>query len=64
MNLHQCEFGPPPCERSSVVGVFEVGALITEAAPLLPLQHIRLPNDLNRVNHPFRLSEMTEKGLG
>ncbi len=36
MNLHQHEFGPPPCQRSSVVGVFEVGALITEAARSSP----------------------------
>jgi hypothetical protein len=26
------EFGPPPCQRSSVFGVIEVGALCTEAA--------------------------------
>src|SRR5258708_1625249 len=32
--------------------------------PLLSLQHSRLPNDFNPVNHPFRLSEMTENGLG
>lgn len=32
--------------------------------PLLSLQHSRLPNDFNRVNHPFRRSEMTENALG
>src|SRR5580704_5449314 len=36
MDLLQHEFGPPPCQRSSVVGVFEVGALITEAARSSP----------------------------
>jgi len=28
--------------------------------PLLSLQHSRLPNDFNPVNHPIQLSEMTE----
>jgi len=30
--LQDCEFGPPPCQNSSVVGVIQVGALCTEAA--------------------------------
>jgi hypothetical protein len=30
--LQRREFGPPPCQRSSVLGVIEVGALSTEAA--------------------------------
>jgi hypothetical protein len=30
--LQDDEFGPPPCQNSSVVGVVEVGALSTEAA--------------------------------
>jgi hypothetical protein len=36
MNLYSHESGPPPCQRSSVVGVIEVGALITEAARSSP----------------------------
>jgi hypothetical protein len=32
--------------------------------PLLSLQHSWLPNDFNPVNHPFRLSEMTQNGRG
>jgi hypothetical protein len=32
--------------------------------PLLSFEHIRFPNDFNPVNHPFRLSEMTESALG
>src|SRR5260370_25543377 len=64
MNLHQPEFGPPPCQCCSVVGVFEVGGPDHGGGPLLSLQHSRLPNDFNPVNHPFRLSEMTENGLG
>jgi hypothetical protein len=35
-----------------------------EFSPLLSLQHSRLPNDFNPVNHPFRLSEMTENDMG
>src|ERR1700704_3473302 len=30
--LQRFEFGPPPCQCSSVFGVIEVGALSTEAA--------------------------------
>jgi len=30
--LQRVEFGPPPCQCSSVIGVIEVGALSTEAA--------------------------------
>ena len=30
--LHRFEFGPPPCQCSSVFGVIEVGALSMEAA--------------------------------
>jgi hypothetical protein len=32
--------------------------------PLLSFEHIRFPNDFNPVNHPFRLSEMTESPRG
>ena len=32
--------------------------------PLSSLQDSPLPNDFNPVNHPFRLSKMTENGLG
>ncbi len=36
VNLHEHEFGPPPGQRSSVIGVIEVGALTTEAVRSFP----------------------------
>jgi hypothetical protein len=56
------EFGPPPCQRSSVLGCSRWGP-DHGGGPLLSLQHNRLLNDFNPVNHPFRLSGMTENGL-
>ena len=32
-------------------------------SPILPWQNSQLPNNLNPVNHPFQLSEMTQNGL-
>jgi hypothetical protein len=39
------------------------GGTVHGGDPLLSLQHSRLPNDFNPMNHPFRLNEMTENCL-
>ncbi len=40
------------------------GGPVYGGGPLLSLQRTRLPNEFNRVNQPFRLSEMAENSLG
>jgi hypothetical protein len=39
------------------------GGPVHGGGPLLSWQHSQLPNDFNPVNHPFRLSEMTDNCL-